>query len=213
MMDEVLNNVFSRRWDDNLSKSIEKQLKDSLQVNIWDNQIKEYNWMVASAIWQYFKNIIEERNLKPIEKIVDAIVWKADDSTIRSFDNLIDNIEWKITEMIEDDYHRKADDIDKDYSIFATYRKKDWRLEVFCDSDMWEEKDNCYIRFLISSKTNSIFSISYWRRKENQVSKHLNALESYINNLYLSWTKIETINWKEFEDWDIELNVWSYSPY
>lgn len=210
MMDKVLENVFSKRGDNNLSKEVEKQLKEWLKVNIWSSDLLQYNWMIWNAVAQYINKAIEERNVKPIISIVDAIVWKSEDWEVKSFDELIRNIKGKMDEEIEDDYHRKADDIWKDYPIYATYKMENGWIDIFCDDEMWEEKRNCTIKFSISSKTNTIFSVC---GPSSRASRSFSKIESYINNLYLSQTKIQGIDWDSLENWDIELDVWSYDPY
>lgn len=211
MMDKVLSNVFSRRWDDNLWKEVERQLKEWLKVNIWQSELLQYNWMVGEAIAAYFKKNIEERNIQPIVSIVDAVVWTPKTWEIRSFEHLISNIKDKITDDIEDDYHRRADDHWKDYPIYATYKKSSGWIEVVLDNEMWERKEKCTIRFLISDTTNTIFSVSH-SLKQMALSR-FTKVESYINNLYLSQTKIQNIDRNDLDDGNIELDVWSYDPY
>lgn len=210
MMDKVLENVFSKWWDNTLWKEVERQLKEWLKVNIWSSDLIEYNWMIWNAVAEYLKKTVDERNVKPIISIIDAIVWKPEDWNIESFDQLIWNIKDKMDKEIEDDYHRRADDVWKDYPIYATYKKENGWIDVFCDDEMWEEKRNCTIKFSISSKTNTIFSVS---GSSSKISRGFSGIESYINNLYLSQTKIQNIDWDNLSNWDIELDVWSYDPY
>ncbi len=210
MMDNVMKNVFSRTWgEDNIPEKIQKQIEERLEVKIDNETLQSYNWMIANSIGNYLTKEIEAKNLRPINKIVETIIGKSAKEDINWLDNFISKLRELIEAGIEDDYHRKADDIWKEYSIFAEYDEKKGRLEVWVSDTMGLEKYQCKYKFLIWKNHNTIFSISTNLEKEQVFSS---SLRSYINRLYVTWTKIN-IERDELEDWEIDLDLWIYENY
>lgn len=210
MMDKIFDSMFSRSSE--IYKSVQKQIEAKMDVNLRDVSLINYNSMIVNSIGWYLKKQIEENSLKPLENMIQNIVWKHEKEEI-TFNELIDLIHRELYSEVDKE---NADDGDM-LSIYAEHETNEyWKyIHIYCDTHLNVEKEYCCMKLTVGNNTSIISfeeenykGIPYWPHEFYRMSN----LGQKLYKMYVSGTKINFEN-IVYEDWEIEIDDREISLY
>lgn len=147
MLEKVINDVFSSYGD--MAKEIKKKIEEKLDINLQKYDIVDYNAMVAQIIND---NITASVNLEPIISLTKKTMGFLD---IKSIDLSA------IVEMFKASAMENSCDTDGRISVHIEENEHHKWVEVYLDVEENKDKHQCGIKFIVSTKSNRIFSFKH----------------------------------------------------
>ncbi|RRJ91555.1 hypothetical protein EG240_06000 [Paenimyroides tangerinum] len=197
---DIIEDMF--RWDSDIKKQIKTKISECLNINLMKFDLIDYNALIAETI---NKNLVEQVNLEPIQKMISETIGFIDKTeiTLQEIADLViegakegsSDGEGKITFIVEE----------SDYS---------W-LNIYADFEADKKPKNCAIRFVIyrdkegNFRNMGCFSIEdIWNNNKNITpfkAANLSGVEQKIFRIYSAQVKITELNdsidtyWTKYE--------------
>lgn len=200
MIESVVKDVFCSYGD--TSKQLKKRIEETLQVNLDKFDLIDYNALVAKTIND---NLLQQVNLQPILDLTQNIV------------GFVNKKEISLDEVAQFFIDASQEEHDQDGEGEITFiveesEKYKW-LKVCADIEADKEKDECSVKFIISTegiRAGHIFSFKtrdrYYDRKQKDISPsrliHMANIEAKIFRLYSAQVKITNLDEQPSNYWD-----------
>lgn len=184
MIDEVLNDVF-RNYSDT-AKNIKAKIEEKLDVNLQKFDLVDYNHLVSKAIND---SLLKQVNLQPIMDLCQDAIGFVNQKTIK----LSSIVQMFLDASMESDERES----DGEISLFINENEEYKWIEISIDAEADIDKEECGIRFLVSTDRKKIFSFSSksYNSKLGKVTPAkitmLDHLEHKIFRLYSAQVEIE----------------------
>lgn len=197
---DIIEDMF--RWDSDIKKQIKTKISECLNINLMKFDLIDYNALIAETI---NKNLVEQVNLEPIQKMISETI------------GLIDKTEITLQEIADLVIEgAKEDSIDDEGEITFIVEESDhnW-LNIYADFEADKEPRNCDIRFVIyrdkkgNFRNMGCFGIQdYWNTNKNITpfrTANLSGVEKNLFRIYSAQVKITKLNdsidtyWTKYE--------------
>lgn len=199
MVDGILDDVF-RSYSDT-AKAIKAKIEEKLDVNLQEFDLIDYNHLVSKSIND---NLLQTVNIQPIMDLCKDAIGFVNKKTIE-LSEIVEMFKQSAMEQDETEY-------DGEISVYTEVNEKYGWTEVFLDVDADVKKENCGIKFIISDKTERIFSFkssSYLSGLRNVTPSKMtqfSTIEHKVFRLYSAQVKVN-VDETEFD------NSWNRSEY
>ncbi|QQU04206.1 hypothetical protein [Myroides odoratus] len=184
MVQDIVKDTFRSYGD--VSKQIKQKIEESINVNLQEFDLIDYNSLIAKTINE---NLLQQVNLQPILDMTQDIIGFVNEKTI-TLDEIADL--FKIAAM--EDSHEYSGEI----SFHVVYNEEHSRIEVNADIDSNQKESDCAVRFIFSTERGKIFSFKmkerYFDNKQSEVTPSkmvsLRGIEAKIFRLYSAQVQI-----------------------
>lgn len=196
MLESIVSDIFSSYSP--MAKSIKETIEKSLDINLQNFKLVDYNVIVANAVNSQLTECINENTLRPISELVKSAVGFIENKSIK-----LSTIHEIVIEASKEDDSTESEG---EISFYAEKNDKYGWVTVNFDIEKGRSQNDCAIEFLISdSKESNIFCFNaktFMSRKGNLTPSKLaglSQLERQIFRLYSAQVKIE-IDELDFEN-------------
>lgn len=187
MIEDIVKDIFS--WGD-IQKSIKKKIEASINVNLQEFDLIDYNALIAKTINE---NLVQQINLQPILDMTQKIIGFSNKKEIKLYE--IANL---FIEAAKEDYNSESEG--EITFIVEENEKYSW-VEISADINADKEKHQCSVRFIISNEgdsTGKIFSFKtkeeYFETKQKEISPSrltaLRGIEAEIFRIYSGQVRV-----------------------
>ncbi len=200
MIDSVVKDVFNSYGD--TSKQLKKRLEESLNVNLQEFDLIDYNALVAKTIND---NLLQQVNLNPILELTQNIVGFVNKKEI-SLDEIA---EFFIDASKEENEQESDGEIT---FIVKENTEHNW-VEVFADLEPNTKEYECSTKFILSTSGSRAGKIFLFKTKDNFYDKvhkevspsrlvNMSNIEAKIFRLYSAQVRITGYDEEPSQYWD-----------
>jgi hypothetical protein len=199
MVSDIVESIF--RWGD-VKDSIKKKIEESINVNLQEFDLIDYNALIAKTINE---NLINQVNLQPILDLTqDTLGFIAKkEITLQEVANF-----FKSASMEENEQEGEGE-----FTFIVKENEEHGWVEVFADLEADKEEYKCCVRFILSTKRNregKIFSFKtrdqYYDNNQKEISPsrlvNMDSIEAKIFRLYSAQVKITNYDNEISQYWD-----------
>lgn len=198
MVEDIVKDVF--RWGD-VKKQIKEKIENSIQVNLQEFDLIDYNALIAKTINE---NLVQQINLQPILDMTQDIIGFVNQKEI--------SLEGIAEMFIEASKEENETDGEGEIT-FITEEKEGNYITVYADIEPNKDRHSCAVQFCFSTKDSrdgKIFLFKnkdeYWDNKQKPLSpSRLISMSSLVNKifrLYSAQVKITDYNYEPSTYWD-----------
>ncbi|MCP1996627.1 hypothetical protein [Flavobacterium sp. HSC-61S13] len=191
MISSIVSDIFRSYGD--TAKSIKAKLEETINVNLQELDLIDYNTLIAKTIND---NLLQQVNLQPILDMTQDIIGFVNKKTI-TLQEIADII-------IEASQEENDQEGEGEITFIVNENTKYNWIEVYADVDPDKKEYECTFKFILSSegsREGQIFSFTYKdtcddKAKEITPSKlvSLHGIEAKIFRLYSAQVKITDYN-------------------
>lgn len=198
MVEDIVKDIF--RWGD-VKKQIKEKIENSLQVNLQEFDLIDYNALIAKTINE---NLVQQVNLQPILDMTQDIIGFVNKKEIR----LEDIVEIFIEASKEENETEGEGSV-----TFITEESEHNYISVYADIEPDKDKLSCSVHFAFSTKDSrdgKMFLFrnrdEYWDSKQKSITParlaNMSRISHQIFRLYSAQVRITDYNYEPSGYWD-----------
>ncbi|KUJ54004.1 hypothetical protein [Chryseobacterium aquaticum] len=198
MVEDIVSDIF--RWGD-VKKQIKEKIESSIQVNLQEFDLIDYNALIAKTINE---NLVQQINLQPILDMTQDIIGFVNQKEI--------SLE-AIAEMFIQASQEENETDGEGEITFITEEKEGSYISVYADIEPDKDKHSCAVQFCFNTndkRDGKIFLFrnkdEYWDSKQKPLSParlvNMNTLVNKIFRLYSAQVRITDYNHEPSTYWD-----------
>ena len=186
---DIIEDMF--RWDSDIKKQIKTKISECLNVNLMKFDLIDYNALIAETI---NKNLVQQVNLEPIQKMISETIGFIDKTEIRL---------QEIADLVIEGAKEDSDEHEGEITFIVEESDYNW-LNIYADFKADKEPRNCDIRFVIYRDKNGDFRNmgcfgiqDHWNTNKNTTpfkAANLRSVEQKIFRIYSAQVKITELN-------------------
>ncbi|MGS4345119.1 hypothetical protein ACKUSY_05805 [Myroides odoratus] len=183
MVQDIVKDTFRSYGD--VSKQIKQKIEESINVNLQEFDLIDYNSLIAKTINE---NLLQQVNLQPILDMTQDIIGFVNKKTIT-----LDEIADLFKNAAMEDNH----DYNGEISFHVIYNEKHEWIDIYADMDPDKHQADCAIRFTFNTNGRIfIFKMKerYFDNKQLEVTPSkmigLRGIEAKIFRLYSAQVQI-----------------------
>lgn len=198
MVEDIVKDVF--RWGD-VKKQIKEKIESSIQVNLQEFDLIDYNALIAKTINE---NLVQQINLQPILDMTQDIIGFVNKKEI--------SLEDIAQIFIEASQEENDTDGEGQITFIIEESDRDY-MSVYADVNPNVDKYNCSVKFCFSTKGDRDGKIFLFKHKDEYYDTKLknvsparmvnmNAISHQIFRLYSAQVRITDYEHEPSEYWD-----------